>query len=263
MLLVRFPRTLAWRRKESLTAEIRDGFRFSWGHRGFRSMLLFFMALNVFLSPLFLMLTPLVLAFAGIGQVAQVSVAGGAGAFLGGLAMSIWGGPRRRRLFTVLCCTLALAAFCLVIGLRPALWVIAIGAFGISLWLVLLNGVYTTIIQVKVPQRFHGRAFAINTVIAWSTLPLGWTLVGPAGARLLEPLMAPGGLLAGSVGRVIGVGPGRGIGLLYLLLAAAIAAVALVAMRRPRIARFDDEVPDAQPDDQAGVEALRRRQAAR
>jgi surfactin synthase thioesterase subunit/MFS family permease len=261
VLLVRFPRTLAWRRKESLTAEIREGFRFSWAHRGFRSMLLFFMGLNVFLSPLFLMMTPLVLAFAGIDQVAEVSVAGGVGALLGGLTMSIWGGPRHRRLFTVLCCTLVLAAFCLVIGLRPTLWVIAIGAFGISMWLVLLNGVYTTIVQVKVPQRFHGRVFAINTVIAWSTLPIGWTLVGPVGSSVLEPLMAPGGLLAGTVGRVIGVGNGRGIGLLYLLLAVAIAAVVLVAMRRPRIARFDDEVPDAQPDDQVGVEALRRRVA--
>ncbi|WP_234359229.1 non-ribosomal peptide synthetase/MFS transporter [Plantactinospora sp. BC1] len=261
VLLVRFPRTLAWRRRESLTAEIREGLRLSWGHRGFRSLLLFFMSLNVFLSPLFMMLTPLVLAFAGIDQVAQVSVAGGVGAFLGGLAMSIWGGPRHRRLFTVLCCTLVLAGFCLVIGLRPTLWVIAVGAFGISMWLVLLNGVYTTIVQVKIPQRFHGRVFAINTVIAWSTLPIGWTLVGPVGSRLLEPLMAPDGGLAGTVGRVIGVGHGRGIGLLYLLLAVAIAAVALVAMRLPRIARFDDEVPDAQPDDQVGVEALRHRAA--
>ncbi|WP_328475563.1 amino acid adenylation domain-containing protein [Actinoplanes sp. NBC_00393] len=259
VLLVKFPPTLAWRRKESLTAEIREGFRFAWGHRGLRSMLLFFMSLNVFLSPLFLMLTALVLAFAGLDQVAQVSVAGGAGAFLGGLAMSIWGGPRHRRLFTVLCCTLVLAGFCLVIGLRPELWLIGIGAFGISMWLVLLNGVYTTIVQVKVPQRFHGRVFAINTVIAWSTLPLGWTLIGPAGSRLLEPLMADGGPLAGTVGRVIGVGQGRGIGLLYLLLAVAIAAVVLVAMRRPRIARFDDEVPDAPPDDQVGLETLRRR----
>jgi hypothetical protein len=34
-----------------------------------------------------------------------------------------------------------------------------------------------------------------------------------------------------------------------------------VAMRVPRISRFDDEVPDAQPDDQAGLEALRARGA--
>ena len=260
--LVRFPRTLAWRRKESLGSEIREGFRFSWGHRGFRAMLLFFMALNVFLSPLFLMMAPLVLAFAGLHQVAEVSVAGGLGAFAGGVAMTVWGGPRHRRLRTVLRFALVLAAFCVVIGSRPTLGVIAAGAFGISAALVLLNGVYTTIVQVKVPQRFHGRVFAVNTVIAWSTLPVGWALVGPAGSRLLQPLMAPHGALAGTVGRVIGVGPGRGIGLLYLLLAAGIAVVVLAARSRPGTARFDDEVPDARPDDEFGVAAVRGRLAA-
>ena len=62
------------------------------------------------------------------------------------------------------------------------LLVIGAGAFGMSLWLTLVNGIYTTIVQVKVPQRFHGRVFAVNTLIAWSTLPIGCGLVAPFGA---------------------------------------------------------------------------------
>ena len=98
-----------------------------------------------------------------------------------------------------------------------------------SLALALVNGVYATIIQVKVPQRFHGRVFALNTVVAWSTLPIGFGLVGPSAVRWFEPLLAPGGALAGSVGAVIGTGPGRGIGLAYVVAGLAIVAVALVA----------------------------------
>jgi hypothetical protein len=33
-------------------------------------------------------------------------------------------------------------------------------------------------------------------------------------------------------------------------------------MRLPRTARFDDEVPDARPDDEVGAEAVRERVAA-
>ncbi|HZM75594.1 MAG TPA: amino acid adenylation domain-containing protein [Candidatus Limnocylindrales bacterium] len=256
---VRFPATMAWRRRESLAAEVKEGLRYSWGQKHFRAMLAFFMALNVPLSPLFMMLTPLVLAFAGLDQVAAVAVAGGAGAFAGGLVMSIWGGPRHRRLHGVLMCTLVFAAFTVLIGLRPNLWLIGVGSFGISMWLVLLNGVYATIVQVKVPQRFHGRVFAINTVIAWSTLPIGWTLVGPAGSRLLEPLMAPDGALAGIFGPALGVGQGRGIGLMYVILGAAIALVVVISRRHRLIARFDDEVPDALADDLVGVRELQRR----
>ncbi|WP_308169522.1 non-ribosomal peptide synthetase/MFS transporter [Acrocarpospora catenulata] len=262
VLLIRFPATLGLRRRETLVAEMAEGFRYTWGNRNFRAMLFFFAGLNIFLSPLFLLISPLVLAFATLTDVGRVSFAGGAGVLLGGLAMTVWGGPRRHRLRGVLLATLLLSVFCLVTGLRQDLLVIGIGAFGMSLALTLVNGIYATIVQVKVPQRFHGRVIALNTLIAWSTLPLAFGLVAPYGSALLEPLLAEGGALAGTVGAVIGTGPGRGTALLYLVFAAAIAVIALTGLRVRRLARFDAEVPDAPPDDLIGLEAVRRRQAA-
>ncbi|MFC7585041.1 MFS transporter [Nonomuraea antimicrobica] len=187
VLLVRFPATMPWRRKESVTAEIVEGFRYSWGQRGLRAMLLYFAALNVFLSPLFLMVSPLVLSFSDLDGVARVAFLSGLGAFLGGLAMAVWGGPRRSRMRGVLLGTLVLAVFCLATGLRADLALVAAGAFGMSLCLALVNGIYATIVQVKVPQRYHGRVFALNTLIAWSTLPLAFGVVAPLGAAVAEP----------------------------------------------------------------------------
>ncbi|OPG12805.1 hypothetical protein B1L11_11955 [Microbispora sp. GKU 823] len=260
--LIRFPATMAWKRRESVLAEMMGGIRHSWGHRGFRAMLFYFAVLNVFLSPLFLMISPLVLSFASLAEVGRVSFAGGLGAFLGGLAMAAWGGPRRRRLHGVLLSTLALSVFCLLTGLRADLFLIAVGAFGMSLCLTLLNGVYATIIQVKVPQRFHGRVIALNTLIAWSTLPIGFGLVAPYGAQVFEPLLAPDGPLAGTAGAVLGTGPGRGIGFMYACFAVAIAVIALVALRVRVLRRFDTDVPDALPDDVVGYQALTERIAA-
>ncbi|MBE3011111.1 amino acid adenylation domain-containing protein [Microbispora sp. NEAU-D428] len=260
--LIRFPATMAWKRRESVLAEMMGGIRHSWGHRGFRAMLFYFAVLNVFLSPLFLMISPLVLSFASLAEVGRVSFAGGLGAFLGGLGMAAWGGPRRRRLFGVLLSTLALSVFCLLTGLRADLFLIAVGAFGMSLCLTLLNGVYATIIQVKVPQRFHGRVIALNTLIAWSTLPIGFGLVAPYGAQVFEPLLAPDGPLAGTAGAMLGTGPGRGIGFMYACFAVAIAVIALVALRVRVLRRFDTDVPDALPDDVVGYQALTERIAA-
>jgi hypothetical protein len=128
-----------------------------------------------------------------------------------------------------------------------------------SLGLTLANGVYTTIVQVKVPQRFHGRVFAVNTVIAFSTIPIGYAVVAPLGSRLLDPLMAPEGPLASSVGALIGTGPGRGTALLFLLLAAVMVVQVLVSLRLPSLARFDERVPDAAPDDLIGAQVLQNR----
>ncbi|MFI7638049.1 amino acid adenylation domain-containing protein [Nonomuraea sp. NPDC049400] len=255
--LVRFPAAMAWRRKEPVMTELVAGFRYSWGQLGFRRMLLFFAVLNVFLSPLFLMISPLVLSFAGLPDVGRISFLSGLGVLIGGLAMTVWGGPGRGRMRAVLWCTLALAAFCLVTGLRADLVTIGLGAFGMSLWVTLLNGIYATIVQVKVPQRFHGRVFALNTLIAWSTLPLGFGLVAPYGAAVLDPLLAPGGPLAATVGTLIGTGEGRGVGLMYVLFALAMAVLAVVALRS-RLPSLVDGGADAEPDDLVGLQALER-----
>ncbi|MEU7991084.1 MFS transporter [Streptosporangium canum] len=259
LLFVRFPAGMPWRRREGVVAEMMNGIRHSWGNPGFRGMLVFFAVLNVFLSPLFLMISPLVLSFATLDDVGRVSFAGGLGVFLGGLLMTAWGGPRRRRLYGVLLATLALAVFCVATGFQRNLPLIAAGAFGMSFCLTLLNGVYATIIQVKVPQRFHGRVIALNTLVAWSTLPIGFGLVAPYGSAVFEPLLAPDGPLASTVGALIGTGAGRGIGFMYACFGLAIAAIALVAMRVRVLARFDTDVPDALPDDLVGFEALRSR----
>jgi hypothetical protein len=257
LLVVRFPATMAWRRKEAFLAEMLGGLRYSLGSRGFVGMLAFFAVMNVFLAPLMLMFGPLVLSFGTIADVGRISALAGAGVVAGGLAMMAWGGPRYRRLRGVLLCTVALGCCCVLAGLRPDLGVIAIGVCGMTAWLTLLNGIYTTIVQVKVPQRFHGRVFAIQTLIAWSTLPIGYGLVAPNVVSLLNPLMAKGGALASTAGALIGAGPGRGIGLMYVLSGLAIVAVALIGMRVPALARFDRDVPDAVADDLVGLQALR------
>jgi MFS family permease len=257
LLLVRFPATMAWRHRESIMAEILGGLRYSLGHRGFVAMLAFFVVLNVFLSPLLLMFSPLVLSFARLADVGRISFLGGAGVFAAALVMLAWGGPRHARLRGVLLCALAIGCFCLITGLRADLVVIAVGVAGVTFSITLMNSIYATIVQVKVPQRFHGRVFAMNTLIAWSTLPIGFGLIAPNAASLLDPLLRKHGALASTVGAVIGTGPGRGIGFMYLLFGAAIAAVVLIAMRVPALARFDQEVPDAIADDLVGLQALR------
>ncbi|MGW2277290.1 non-ribosomal peptide synthetase/MFS transporter [Streptomyces sp. NPDC001770] len=253
LLCVRFPRTLPWSRREPVVEEIKHGFTYTWQNRGFRSMLLWFAVLNLFLSPLFLLVTPLVLSFGTLDDAAGVAMASGAGAIVGGLLMGVWGGPRRHRVRGMLALAAVFALASAVTGLRADLWVIGAGAFGMACAISMVNGVYSTIVQVKVPQRFHGRVFALNTLVAWSTLPIGHGLIAPLGVKLFDPLLAEDGVLAGSVGRVLGTGPGRGIGLMYLLFCLVMLVLVAFALRWPVLARFDRDVPDAEPDDLIGL----------
>lgn len=209
------------------------------------------------------LVSPLVLAFGSVTDVAKVAIAEAVGAVVGGVLMALWGGPRKRRMIGVLFGNVGIAAGCLVMGLRPSLTVVAVGLFLMAAAMSVSQGIYATLIQVKVPQRFHGRVFAINQTITWSTLPIGFAVLAPLAVRWFEPLLARDGALAGSVGAVIGAGPGRGVALAYLVFALILLAINLGGFAVRLLRRFDTEVPDSLPDDLVGAQERERRRAER
>ncbi|MET0493589.1 MAG: amino acid adenylation domain-containing protein [Actinoplanes sp.] len=229
-LLLRFPHTTA----APATTEIKTGFRYAWSDARFRRMLIFFALLNVLLSPLFLLIPPLVLEVGGLTDIGWVLLGAGLAGVVGGLVMRAWGGPPKHRMRGVVWCTLLVAAFALVTGLQANLLTIGAGVFGMTLSLTLINGIQAAIIEVKVPQRFHGRMVALHASIAWSALPLGFALI----AAPVEALTVT-------------------ITLLYVLLAAAIALLAVVALGA-KLPPLVDDSPDATPDDLIGLRALGR-----
>ncbi|MEU8423479.1 amino acid adenylation domain-containing protein [Micromonospora sp. NPDC048835] len=261
--VVRFPDLLGWRPRERLLVAIANGLRYSWRHRGFRLMLGYFALGNIFLAPALVLTTPLVLSFGTATQVAQVALAEALGAVAGGVLMSLWGGPRNRRMIGVLIGNLGTAVGCVLVGLDASVAMICVGAFWLAMSMTTAQSIYATIVQVKVPQRYHGRVFSLNQTISWSTLPIGFALIAPAATRLFEPLLAPDGALAGSVGAVIGTGPGRGIGFAYVCFGAALILITLGGFAIRLLRRFDIEVADSLPDDLIGAQERERRLAAR
>ncbi|GAB2820855.1 hypothetical protein GCM10027176_26550 [Actinoallomurus bryophytorum] len=259
VLAVRFPGALPLRRREPLGTEILGGLRYALDRPGFRAMLAYFAAQTLFLSAMLVAVSPLVLSFAGLSSVGPVIVSGGAGAALGGLAMVIWGGPVRRRMRVVVLGTAVQGGFGVLMGLRPSLVVVAIGLAGMLFCLAIVRGTYSTIVQVKVAQRFQGRVFAVNQVISWSTIPIGFAVLVPLWAHLFGPWLAPDGRLAGTAGAVVGTGQGRGLGFMYVAFGLVMAVSSLLAARYGRVSRFDDEVPDAVADDLIGLQEHRSR----
>ncbi|MFI5958878.1 amino acid adenylation domain-containing protein [Cryptosporangium sp. NPDC051539] len=259
LAVVRFPSTMAFRRREPLLVEVTAGWRYSWGTPALRATLIFSALINIVLGPALVLVSPLVLTVGSLTQVGRVAFAQALGAVVGGLLFAVWGGPARRRMRGMLLVTLALGACCLVAGLRPSVALIAVGLFGVGLTLTLVQAIYTTIVQIKVPQRFHGRVFALNQMIAWSTLPLSFAVLAPLAVGGFRRVLADDDGFTRIVGAVIGGGPGREIGLVYVVVALAVTVLAGTALRRGPLSRFDTAVPDAPADDEVGVAALRTR----
>lgn len=228
----------------SLLAEARFGLRYLRDRPGLLGLLVYFSTVNLFFGFIGVLIFPLVLAFASEAALGFAVSLGASGMLFGSIAMSSWGGPKRR-ISGVLGPVLILGLGMIAIGLRPSLVLVVVASFVSFSAIPIAAGSSQAIWQAKVDPDVQGRVFSIRQVAAQAMVPVSYLLAGPLADGVFEPLLAEGGALAGSVGAVIGVGEGRGIALLFMLLGACAVLATVAAYAYPRIRLIEDEIPDA------------------
>ena len=245
LAIVRFPRPEGHETANtgSLRAEAAVGWRFVRERPGLFGLLWIFAGVNFSLSFANVLLIPLVVAFASEGAAGGVLSAAGFGLVAGSILVSAWGGPKRRVRGTMVAIGIAGTGVALA-GLRPSL--ILVGACSVLLMSVVpvANASSQVLWQLKVPPAMQGRVFAIRRMISQGITPIAILLSGPLADRVFEPLLADDGPLAGSVGPVIGTGPGRGIGLMFIVTGLLTVLIGLFGYLRPRIRNLETELPD-------------------
>ncbi len=236
----------------SLLEEVALGWRYVRERAGLLSMLLVFGGFNFALGILAVLITPMILAFGTPAQLGfQMSIAS-CGLVAGGLVMSLWGGPRRR-IHGVLG-FLALAGLAIALhSPAPSIPLLAAAGFCFFFTLPVINASNDSIWQVKVPPDYQGRSFAVQRMLSEAAMPLGYALAGPLADRVFEPLLAPGGAWAASLGRLIGTGPGRGMAAMFLLGGLAMTALAATGYLVRPLRRVEEELPDCSPEPSASV----------
>lgn len=235
----------------SLLREAAYGWTYILARHGLLGILLFFAVTNFTSGIVGVLFTPLVLNFSTPAILGMLLSIGGLGFLAGSLTMSTWGGPKLRvggiLSFSVLQGMALFAA-----GFPPNVAIIGVAAFLFFFSIPIINGCSQAIWQSKTAPDVQGRVFAVRRMIAWSSLPLAYLISGPLADRVFEPLLAEGGLLANSVGQVIGVGTGRGIGFLFMVLGAITLLATVASYLYPPLRKVEAELPDAIPD-QASV----------
>ena len=262
LLLVRFPkpRSAITGKSEntSLKQEITFGWKYISARQGLLGLLVFFAVINFLWGMVGALIAPMILGFTTSDELGVIISIAGVGMLVGSLVMSIWGGPQRR-INGVLRFEFLSGICFLLMGLRPSFWSTAIGAFGAHVTIAIVYGSNQAIWQSKIAPNVQGRVFATQQMIAKAALPLAYLLAGPLADNLFEPLLATTGLLTESVGQIIGIGSGRGIGLLFIMLGMIKMAVTLIGYAHPRIRLVEKELPDESPgviDDISNIPSL-------
>lgn len=242
--MVRFPNRAFKRREETMWAQIRSGWRFVARRPGLVSALWFFTVDHVFYTAGFALVIPLILIEHGIATLGVVLTAGGLGALVGALAMSVWGGTRRRTNGMIVFMAVNNVGL-IIVGLSTTPWLIVAGMFTMSASESIINGHWIAIVQTKVGLELQGRVLSIFMTVMTLTMPLGYVIVGPAADHVFRPLLEEDGRLADSVGVVLGTGPGRGLALVIVASGIVMTLWALRGWLNPRLRFLEDDLPDS------------------
>ncbi len=242
---VRFPRPE--RSSDMSGASIWDDVRLGWRYLRARVGLVWLLGLyagvNFVLAFTNVLVIPLIVSFSSESVAGGVLSAAGFGMLVGSLAVSAWGGPKRR--IPGILGGIALGGICVVAtGLRPSVLLIGAGMLLLMAIVPIVNTASQVIWQVKVDPAVHGRVFALRRMISQAISPIAILTAGPLADRVFEPLLADDGALAGTVGAVIGTGPGRGIALMVILSGIGVITMAIAGWVHPRVRNLESELPD-------------------
>lgn len=210
---------------------------------GLFAMLLIFAFINFTLGIFSALYTPLVLSFTTAEILGTIVSFSGLGMLAGSLVMSAWGGTKRKvdSLFgAIFVGGLALS----VSGFRANPWLLGVSGFFFFFILPIANGSSTAIWQTKVEPGVQGRVFATRRMLASFATPVAYLLAGPLADQIFEPFMQSGSNIAMQIGSLIGSGPGRGYGLIFILLGLVISLASILGYLHPRIRLVETELPD-------------------
>ena len=236
------------KKRPSLISDAIYGWKYVYAMKGIFGLLLFFACANFAVTISNILITPLILSFANSAVYGTVLSVTGVGVLAGGLLMTIWGGPKHR-IYGVFLYGIVQGLSLIFQGIRPSAVLIATSLFCAAFTAPIVNGSFIPILQSKTTPEVQGRVFAAVRLSSWWSVPVAYLLAGPLSDRVFEPLLMPGGLLASTVGLVTGVGPGRGIGFLLMILGVFVLIATTRAYLYPRLRNIEEELPDVIPDD--------------
>jgi DHA3 family macrolide efflux protein-like MFS transporter len=231
--------------KSSVWKDAIFGWKYLRARPGLFWLLIYFAGVNFLMNFAMVLSGPLILSFSTPQMYGMLQMVVGFGMLAGSLVISAWGGPQRRVAGLFGFITLAGLGLGLA-GLRPNEFFVAAGMGLLMFNIPLGSGISQAVFQSKVAPAVQGRVFAIRIAISRSIMPVAFLLAGPLADHVFGPLLSPAGALADTfLGGLLGTGPGRGIGLMFVISSLLLLSISLLAYSNQRIRLLEDELPDS------------------
>lgn len=216
---------------------VKEDMRFSWkciNESGFFKFIISFSILNFFANSAMILLGPLVLANYSSTIYGTVQTVYALAMVVGGILSGIMPDCKNKiiRMYSVL----ILSGIGLIVSGLSENWLSI--SFGMALFFLFVpyaNTLFQTLLQTEIGSDLLGRVGAMVNALLKIASPIACIVSGPLVDYVFNPMMQEDGILGrGILGRLIGNGAGRGIGLLFILCGLFLATVCVCILFNQR-----------------------------
>ncbi|MCH4903618.1 MFS transporter [Cylindrospermopsis raciborskii CHAB3438] len=223
-----------------LWRDVTDGWTYLIKCPGLTSLVIILIVYQFSIGFVTVLFYPLALSLTTPSELGKIVFLSGISMILGSLLMSIWK-YQWQNLITTILIAMSLSGMAIAIGgSRPSLLQMYIGTILFFFNTPLINGMIQILFQTRVAENLQGRVFALTGAISSAAIPLASIIAAPLSDYVFEPLMGfDGNWSKALIGQLIGTGPGRGTGLLFVIVGCFITTTAIIASQHPKIRQLE------------------------
>lgn len=196
--------------------EFGEGMKSITSDKGVSSLVLLMALMCFFIAFIQTLMTPMILALADtktLGIMESLSAVG----MLAGSVVIGFINIKKNYARTLMISLMAAGLFMALIGTTMHIWLIVAFCFLLFVTLPFINTCADVLIRIKVPNDVQGRAWGMISVLTQVGYVAAYAVCGVLADYIFVPMLMEDGILAGSVGKLIGTGEGRGIGLMLII----------------------------------------------
>ncbi|UNK20691.1 MFS transporter [Paenibacillus sp. N3/727] len=210
--------------------DLKEGWHVLASAKGVLQLIVILSIITFYVGFLQTLFTPMLLPLTDSKTLGTVLSVSATGMLIGSLMIGIF--SINNKYAHVLAIGLGFAGlFFSLVGLTTNIYFIAGAGFLFFAALPFINTSADVMIRRKIPNETQGRAWGIIGILSQLGYVAAYAMAGFLADHVFNPLLREGGILASTVGEVIGTGEGRGIGLLFIVSGILIVILALVIPR--------------------------------
>lgn len=217
-------------KRQSLLKELKEGWDTLAAAKGVLQLTVILSLVTFYVGFLQTLFTPMLMPITDSQTIGTVLSVSAAGMLIGSLFIGTF--SINSKYIYMLAAGLGVAGvFFSLIGLTTNVYFIAGTGFLFFAALPFVNTSADVMIRKTIPNEAQGRAWGIIGILSQLGYVAAYAVSGFLADHVFNPLLREGGALASTVGELIGIGEGRGIGMMFMILGILVVLLAFVIPR--------------------------------